>query len=184
MSEHIAILDVAYSEVGAGIACVLSEHWNSDTPTKIITKRLEGVAKPYVSGNFYKRELPFLIDLLKECSEAIGIVVIDGYVWTGLDRTPGLGAALHEAMDQKVPVVGVAKNRLHKDNWSSMVFRGNSKRALFVTAVGVDQGEAVAAVGSMHGNHRIPTLISLTDRAARKALLDTGEATKQESAVK
>lgn len=137
-----------------------------------MTRHLEHDPKPYEPGKFYKRELPFLIDILESCPEPIGAVVVDGYVWLGRDRTPGLGAALFDAMAQKIPIVGVAKSRFRNDDWSDQVLRGKSKRALFVTAVGLDQHNAATLVGSMHGNHRIPTLISLTDTAARTALKD------------
>jgi deoxyribonuclease V len=48
------------------------------------------------------------------------------------------------------------------------VFRGGSGSPLFVTAVGVDAAEAVRDIKRMHGAHRVPTLLRLVDRLARR----------------
>jgi deoxyribonuclease V len=47
------------------------------------------------------------------------------------------------------------------------VCRGRSTSPLFVTAVGVAPEEVAERVRSMHGAHRVPTLLKRVDRLAR-----------------
>ena len=47
------------------------------------------------------------------------------------------------------------------------VLRGQSRRPLFVSAVGMDLEEACARVKEMHGNFRVPWAMSEADRLAR-----------------
>ena len=47
------------------------------------------------------------------------------------------------------------------------VYRGISQTPLQVTAEGVSATEAAGWVASMHGDHRIPTLLKRADRLAR-----------------
>ncbi|PKN30756.1 MAG: endonuclease V, partial [Deltaproteobacteria bacterium HGW-Deltaproteobacteria-21] len=47
------------------------------------------------------------------------------------------------------------------------VFRGRSKSPLYVTAAGMDPSEAAGHIRSMHGGHRIPTLLKQVDRLSR-----------------
>ena len=90
-------------------------------------------------------------------------MVIDGYVSLGGGR-PGLGAHLHA--ESNLAVVGIAKSRFLGSD-AIEVFRG-SKRALYVTAVGVPAAEAAEAVARMHGSHRLPTLVKRADSLARR----------------
>ena len=48
------------------------------------------------------------------------------------------------------------------------VLRGQSRRPLFVSAVGMDLAEACARVGEMHGKFRVPWAMSEVDRLARE----------------
>jgi deoxyribonuclease V len=98
------------------------------------------------------------------------LVVIDGYVWLASAARPGLGAHLHAALGGKRPVVGVAKSAFAGVESCSQVvqvFRGGSKRPLFVTAIGVEPAAAGEWVRRMAGAHRIPELLKVTDRLSR-----------------
>jgi deoxyribonuclease V len=159
-----AAVDVAYADAGARVAAVLFGGWDAEAPTVEKVRDLGGeAALPYEPGAFYKRELPCLLAVLEELPRPIECVVIDGYVWLGPER-PGLGARLHEAV--KLPVVGVAKTEF-RGAPAVQVVRGESKRPLFVTAVGVDVAAAAEAVGRMHGVYRVPTLLRRVDQLAR-----------------
>jgi deoxyribonuclease V len=68
------------------------------------------------------------------------------------------------------PVIGVAKNRYRHDAWSIPVLRGVSKRPLFVTSAGIEAKKTAEYVRQMHGDHRIPTILNVVDRAARDGL--------------
>jgi deoxyribonuclease V len=95
------------------------------------------------------------------------LVVIDGYVW--LDRHEGLGAHLYEALERRVPVIGVAKAAAPPSPAAQVVLRGRSRRPLYVTSAGLPVEVAAAKVRSMAGPHRIPTLLGEADRLARAA---------------
>ena len=95
------------------------------------------------------------------------IVVIDGYVWLGPDKW-GLGAHLYDSMHQMAIVIGVAKSRFTvPTRRSTPVVHGASKSPLWVTSIGMDPVLAADSVRSMHGPHRIPTLIKRADQLCR-----------------
>jgi deoxyribonuclease V len=161
----IAFLDVDYRETGAVAACVLARDWVDPTPEREIVERIEHV-EPYVPGQFFKRELPCLLAVLK-ASPPVDVIVVDGYVWLGADH-PGLGAHLFEAFEEKIPVIGVAKTRFHSATTAVEVVRGSeAKRPLWVSSAGIDLGVAAQNVRRMHGDYRIPTLIRRVDRLCR-----------------
>jgi deoxyribonuclease V len=74
---------------------------------------------------------------------------------------------LYEALGRRLPIVGVAKNRFHTNGAAIEVYRGDSKRPLFVTALGVDPQAAAIEVQRMHGEHRLPTVLKRVDRLCR-----------------
>lgn len=166
----IACLDAAYSETSASAACLLFTAWDAATPAQVLTWR-QGVAAAYEPGVFYKRELPLLLAVLQQVKRPPATIVIDGYVWLDGDRRPGLGAILHNALMERIPVVGVGKTAFgDAGSWCIPVARGTSRRPLFVSAVGTSVEEAAEGVRTMHGGHRVPTLLQLVDREARAAL--------------
>jgi deoxyribonuclease V len=115
--------------------------------------------------------LPLLLAALKKLDAEPDAILIDGYVWLDTKGRRGLGAYLYEELGQATPVIGAAKTRFAgAEKWSGQVIRGRSTAPLFVTAVGMDAAEAVAHVRSMHGEHRIPTLVGLADRLAREGI--------------
>jgi deoxyribonuclease V len=158
----LAITDVAYREDVARAACVLARGWTARRPVRSFTALRTPVAD-YVPGAFWQRELPVLLALL-EGVEA-DVVVVDGYVWLDDAGRKGLGARLHDAIG--IPVVGVAKTAFEGSAFAREVLRGDSRKPLYVTAVGTDPDEAAAAVAAMHGPHRIPALLTAADRLAR-----------------
>lgn len=164
----IAILDAAYKEDGAGVGCVLASDWASSAATAQFAKHVAGIPKQYEPGAFYKRELPLLLAMIEGLPFTPHAYVIDGYVWLGLEK-PGLGAHLYGALGSGVPVVGIAKTPFRGDTCSTPVPRGQSKHPLLITAAGIEVGKAAALVTTMHGEHRIPTLLKLADRLARDA---------------
>lgn len=166
----IAVLDVAYAADAAGVGCVLADGWAAASARAEIRRCFTGVPAAYMPGEFYKRELPLLRAVIAELVPQPAVVVIDGYVWLGHDRAPGLGARLFEMLRSAIPVIGVAKTRYRDDTWSAQVRRGKSLRPLYVTAAGLDDPDAAALISAMHGAHRIPTLLRQADRAARAAL--------------
>jgi deoxyribonuclease V len=144
--------------------------WESGEALGEFTHRA-GPAEAYQPGEFYRRELPLIVSVLAMLPRKPEIVVIDGYVWLGVEDRKGLGAHLHEALGGGCAVVGIAKTKFEGASyWAAQVRRGASESPLFVTAAGMAMEDAVAAVKRMHGEHRIPTLAGRADKLAREAL--------------
>ncbi|MEY3209787.1 MAG: hypothetical protein RIT28_268 [Pseudomonadota bacterium] len=160
----ILLTDVHYPPLGgawaAGVTCAT---WDAPTPA---AERLVFVPEvaDYEPGAFYRRELPCLLALLHTLTQAPSVIVVDGHAW--LNGRPGLGARLHEVTG--LPVVGVAKRRFFEGDALPLV-RGGSQSPLYVSAAGVPAEEALACVASMHGPHRLPTLLKRVDRLCRDA---------------
>jgi deoxyribonuclease V len=169
-TEQIAFLDATYAANAVGVACLLADTWTAELPAMEICRCLVCAPAEYVPGAFYKRELPSLLAVINGLASPPSMIVIDGYVWLGATNAPGLGAHVFEALDSATPIVGVAKTRYRDDTWSERVYRGESCRPLYVTAAGVETTRAAALVSSMHGKHRIPTLLQRVDRLARAAV--------------
>lgn len=139
--------------------------WADDRPVFTHVERSDAPPEAYVPGEFYRRELPGTLAVIRAARFAgVLLVVIDGYVWLGGDR-PGLGARLHDEI--RIPVVGVAKTSFKDNDRAVPVLRGDSEKPLFVTAVGMDVAEAAAHVARMHGEYRLPTILKTVDRLAR-----------------
>jgi deoxyribonuclease V len=168
-TAQIALLDVAYDLRGVGVACLLADTWTTATPTKEVKRCVPCAPAEYVPGQFYKRELPLLRALIEDLTSRPSMLVIDGYVWLGPTDAPGLGAHLFEELHAATPIIGVAKTRYRNDTWSEQVYRGESRKPLYVTAAGVETARAAALIASMHGKYRIPTLLKEVDRLARAA---------------
>jgi deoxyribonuclease V len=160
----IAAFDVHYSEDGrASAAAVLFCDYTDTEPAEVFTQLLPGTAD-YISGEFYKRELPCILALLKQINKTLDEMIVDGYVMLGSRR--GLGQHLFDALDDKIPVIGVAKSKFQGAS-PALVFRGRSIRPLYVTSAGVEQRRASERIRTMHGTHRIPTLLKRVDLLAR-----------------
>jgi deoxyribonuclease V len=171
--EPLACVDAAYTERAASAACVLFAQWDAAAPLRVLTTR-QAAAAAYEPGAFYKRELPLIVAVLNDLEHRPRLVIVDGYVWLddagGPGGRPGLGAMLHRALGERIPVVGVAKTMFAGAAAGLPVVRGESERPLYVSAVGMEAMEAARCVQGMHGHHRIPTLLRLVDRAARDVL--------------
>jgi deoxyribonuclease V len=166
----IACLDVAYSSTGAAAACVMIQRWDAKDANRIEVRRFDGPQERYEPGAFYKRELPLLMSIISEFKDAIEVIVVDGYVWLGADNQSGLGGHLFSSLGHRTPVIGIAKTQYRNDTWSIPVLRGESRRPLFVTSAGIQTNTAAECIRRMHGDHRIPTILALTDRTAREEL--------------
>ncbi len=158
-------MDVDYRAAEAVGAGVLFADWSLGSVDAAIVRRI-GDVQPYRPGRFFERELPCLLAVLDDIEARLEAIVIDGYAVLG-DGEPGLGAHLSDALDGRVPVIGVAKTRFRDTPPETEVMRGASRRPLYVTSIGMDAGDARRAVRLMHGSHRIPTMLAAVDRLAR-----------------
>jgi deoxyribonuclease V len=164
----LGCVDVDYRDEGAVAACVLFGAWTDAASTREVVVRIAWV-EPYQPGQFYKRELPCLLSVLEAVGEPLEVVVVDGYVWLADKTRPGLGARLYEALDRRVPVIGVAKTRFASATLAVEVRRGDSQRPLYVTAAGLEPDQAARYIASMHGEYRLPALLKRVDQLCRSS---------------
>ena len=162
----LVCLDVDYRGEGAVAAGLVFGNWVDASPTCEVVVSI-GRVEPYEPGQFYRRELPCLLAVLESLERKPEVVIIDGYVWLGEVGEPGLGAHLHRAIEGTSAIVGVAKTKFLRARAVEEVFRGASRSPLHVTTVGIDLSGAAEKVRSMHGPHRIPTLLKRVDRLCR-----------------
>jgi len=162
----ILAVDVDYREnQEAHVAGVLFGSWQDSHPKEVITTTLKNVAE-YQSGAFYKRELPCILALLEKVEVELDCIVVDGYVFLG-EQKKGLGAYLYEALDRKIPIIGVAKSPFRGIAKESFIYRGESKKPLYISSVGIELDRAKEAIASMDGKFRIPRLLKEVDRLCR-----------------
>lgn len=168
----IVAVDVQYLADAGFAAAVAFRRWTDAAPEAEHGTLVHPVDE-YEPGRFYKRELPCILAVLPLLSASPEIVVVDGYVWLDAAGQKGLGALLFEALGRSVPVVGVAKHVFRGSPHAVAVTRGSSLRPLFVTAAGIELADAAAAVASMHGSYRTPTLLKRVDQVCRQGLAAT-----------
>jgi deoxyinosine 3'endonuclease (endonuclease V) len=164
----IYAFDTYYYEDYANTVCIAFEDWTSEKEVEVFVEQT-AVSSGYESGAFYKRELPCILSLLtKIVLKPEDIIIVDGYVTLDNDGKIGLGGHLYEALEEKCPIIGIAKNEFTTpDSQRRNVFRGESKTPLFVTAKGMDVDEVQLKVEQMHGAYRMPTLLKKLDQLSR-----------------
>ncbi|MFC6632101.1 endonuclease V [Microbulbifer taiwanensis] len=163
----ILAIDVDYRESDALAAGISFNDWQDEIHSHIYRGVISEI-EDYESGSFYRRELPCILHLLKEHHLSPEIIVIDGFVHLGDESRPGLGMHLYNALDRKVPVIGVTKSPFKKTAADTKLLRGDSARPLYITAAGMELETAKACILSIHGKHRIPTLLKQADRECRR----------------
>ncbi|MBK9461037.1 MAG: endonuclease V [Sphingobacteriales bacterium] len=165
----IAAFDVYYYANKAKAVGIVFDHWTAQTPTDILVEYITPIAD-YEPGAFYKRELPCLLALINQLElNNINAIVVDGYVLLDDTGKFGLGAYLYETLQQKIPIIGVAKTK-YLQNTQNMceVFRGQSINPLYVSSIGMDIAQAAQNIQNMFGNYRIPTLLKHLDTLTKK----------------
>lgn len=163
----ILAIDVDYRDDMAFVAGVEFDTWCVQTSKAIYHTVVDTVA-PYVPGQFYKRELPCILCLLREHDLSPTCIVVDGFVVLGSKGTPGLGMHLYHALNEQIPVVGVAKKAFPGVSEDAKILRGTSKKPLFVSAAGLPLVDAKANILNMHGEFRLPTLLKQADSECRR----------------
>lgn len=163
--------DTYYYKNKAKTVCLEFDDWSQEKDYKVHSEIREDISD-YVSGEFYKRELPCVLSLLNKINlEHVESIVIDGFVYLDDAGKLGLGGYLYEALDGKIPIIGVAKTNFATiEKHKRILMRGESVRPLYVTAIGMDLDEAATAVASMNGHYRIPTLLKQLDAFTKEGL--------------
>lgn len=164
--KKIACVDVQYHEDDSAIsACVVFEDFNSGDYIEIKKVKIEKVEE-YISGQFYKRELPCILKVIEDLH--IDLLIIDGYVDFGSEKEPALGKYLYDKLNYKIPIIGVAKNPNKSYKNCSSIIRGESSKPLWISSVGTDIKYAMEVILKMHGEYRLPTLLKLVDSICRE----------------
>ena len=167
----IGCVDVYYQDNRATAALVLFSDWSSET---VVAQSVENLDNPsaYIPGQCYKRELPCVLSVLRVSSIEPSILLVDGYVWLGMnedgEQIRGLGAHLFYELNQRIAIIGVDKTH-YKPSKAITVCRSTSRRPIYVSAVGVDVHFVAECVRRMHGKYRLPTMVKLADQLARHA---------------
>ena len=167
-----ACVDVDYREALAIAACLTFTKWTDELPSAEYIAANNNVSD-YVPGQFYLRELPCILQVLDKVKHPLDAIVVDGYVWLE-ENHMGLGGHLYQALNKEVAIIGVAKNKFHKASHAE-VMRGESKKPLYITSVGIDELEATQFIASMAGKFRVPTLLKLVDSLCRNYNQDSSE---------
>ena len=164
----IVALDVYYRQEEAKAVGVAFEAWQSTTLISKHEVTLAGL-QPYEPGAFYKRELPCLLAALEQINlTEVEYLVIDGYVVLDDHGRPGLGWYLNQHLEEKIPVVGVAKTRFYNSGSQvAAVLRGQSKSPLYITSAGIHVDAAASFIEKMAGPFRMPTLLQELDSLTR-----------------
>ena len=162
----ILAIDVHYENSRGVAAGVAFEHWEAQTPTSTYISHIDGVSE-YIPGQFFKRELPCILQLIREYSLTPATVVIDGYVYLDDKNKPGLGKYLYDELQGSASVIGVAKTAFTGISSENELYRGNSKRPLYITCEGEPLAEARKHIASMFGKHRIPFLLKQADQLSK-----------------
>lgn len=162
----IAALDSSYTDEQTQTGVVLFRNWSNSEAAGEYVCRTASRPSAYQPGEFYRRELPVILEAIEPHLDRIKAIVVDGYVWLDDQQRPGLGAHLYKALDQNFAVIGVAKNYF-QGSCGAEVRRGTSKHPIFVTAAGIDQEAAAKCVADMAGDYRIPTLLKRVDQLSK-----------------
>lgn len=165
----ILAFDTYYYDNKAKTVCLEFEKWSENKNFKIYTEIIDNVEE-YIPGEFYKRELPCIISLLNKCDlKNIEVIIVDGFVYLDDENKFGLGGYLYEKLNKKIPIIGVAKTNFATiEKHKKPLFRGESKKPLFITAIGIELDDAVQKIESMNGEYRIPTLLKELDRLTKE----------------
>lgn len=164
----IVAVDVYYQDKNALAAGVLFNDWGDCEPTDKLVAQISNI-ESYIPGEFYHRELPCILALLDQLNKLPDYIVVDGYVYLGENKKPGLGKYLYDALHGYTAVIGVAKTLFFNTPSETAIYRGTSKRPLYVTSVGIADRLAKQYILKMCGDNRIPILLKIVDQICRQA---------------
>lgn len=162
----ILAVDVDYRDSGASIAGIAFENWQDESEKSVFRSRLDDIEN-YIPGQFYRRELPCILKLIEEHQIVPDSIVIDGFVYLDGKSRPGLGKHLYDALQGRISVLGVAKRPFKGITQECELYRGRSRRPLYITSIGMPLSEAKSHIESMHGEYRMPALLEKVDRISK-----------------
>src|SRR5262249_1347427 len=102
-------IDVHFDSESAMAAAVVSEAWDAPEATRTYTTRVPHIEKAR-PGELDLRDLPCIIQLLREHALEPDLILIDGFVDLDARETPGLGRHLFDALGGRTAVIGVSRS--------------------------------------------------------------------------
>ena len=164
----ILAVDTYYEDNLAKTVLASFEYWEDQEFTQIYFEELQ-IDENYVSGEFYKRELPCILSILKKVDiYSVEAIIIDGYVYLDNFKKFGLGGHLYEKINRKLPIIGVAKTNFLTNTLNKLeLLRGKSKNPLYITSIGIEQIIAKQYISRMFGEYRIPKLLKELDKLTK-----------------
>ena len=156
----ILAFDTYYFDNKAKTVCLAFENWETSDEHQVFTEILEGISD-YISGEFYKRELPCIISLYEKINtENIEAIIIDGFVYLDDNEKLGLGGHLYNSLNKKIPIIGVAKTNFATiETNKKALLRGSSLKPLYITAIGIDLETATENIKNLSGPNRMPDIL-------------------------
>ncbi len=99
----------------------------------------------------------------------IDLVIVDSFVVSDDNGTLGPEGHFFEKLDQKIPVIGVAKSGFHLNKKiTKALLRRESKKPLYILSTGIALDRAYEYIKAMHEKYRIPTLLQTLDGMTKK----------------
>jgi deoxyribonuclease V len=165
----ILAFDTYYYDNKAKTICLSFEDWNKEENYQIYSETISDIQE-YISGEFYKRELPCILSLLAKIDlKDVDLIIIDGFVFLNDEDEFGLGAYLYKALNEEIPIIGVAKRDFASIEKSRRkIFRGVSKNPLFITSIGIHLDLASKKIEEMNGEYRMPSLLKELDKLTKE----------------
>ncbi|WP_312766070.1 endonuclease V [Epilithonimonas sp.] len=163
----ILALDVHYREEETKAVGVLF-NWKDAVPQDVLIGYIEDV-KAYIPGQFYKRELPCLIKIIEKLDiSKLEAIIVDGHIYVDNDHNYGLGGKFYEILENKIPIIGVAKTPFYNNKETvTQIKRGESNNPLYISAIGIDLSTAAQKIRDMHGAFRIPNILKTLDQITK-----------------
>ena len=163
----ILAFDTYYFGNKAKTVCIAFNE--EETEIKFYYEVIDSVEE-YIPGQFYKRELPCIKNLIKKIDISdVKYIIIDGFVFLDDSKKLGLGGFLYKELNNEIPVIGVAKTNFASiEKEKRLLFRGNSQNPLYITAIGIDVDDALKKIENMNGEFRVPTLLKTLDRLTKE----------------
>jgi len=159
--------DAHYTNTTTRLIAAAFHDWTDAEPAELF-EWTSGPAAGYEPGRFYLREMPLILEALRDFDLAeIDVIVVDGYVYLNAGGRLGLGGHLYQELGECIPVVGIAKSYFRDTN-AAAVLRGESKKPLYVTAFGMEQETAADHLREMAGNYRMPDILARVDRMTKE----------------
>lgn len=160
-------IDVHYKEYLARTIGVLFD-WEDENPQDILIEEIDEVEE-YIPGEFYKRELPCILKIVEKVNLSdLEAIIVDGHVYIENEKY-GLGGKLYEQLNGQIPVIGIAKSSFYTNKEMTIeIYRGKSKKPLYISSIGIDLNEVVEKIINMTGEYRIPTILKTLDMLTKK----------------